>query len=349
MPNLSSTVTFLFAGDGSLASDGLSVFLQTKSNFIMVAECSEGSRAISDIETHSPEIAVIDAQLPDLSADKIVRAVRQKNQQTKIIILGATADRTVADALLAAGADAYIVRSGPSRHLNDAIRYVRDGGKYLAPELTKDSPATAEVRAMCNHREDIENLRSTLDAQERTVERLENAMERAQHAIELLQQKVEQLSGTQIEAPAYDEAARSRIPGGLRTKLGAVAAALMVGVMGFVLAGALHPGQSGLSAVEIATLGTEDSLRAGSTGSLHLENWEMDTVANATTMLRNRQYAATEKACRDLLKQNPGNLQAARLLASALFHQDRISESADVIRSMAVPVASAGAAAGFNR
>src|SRR4051794_36824900 len=140
MPNLLNTVTFVFAGDGSLASEGLSVFLQTKSNFLMVAECSTGAAAIEDIAAHCPDIAVIDAQLPDLGAAGVVSAVRTRNLETRMIILGTTPDRNIADSLLAAGADAYIVRNGPSRHLNDAIRYVRDGGKYLAPQLTRDLP-----------------------------------------------------------------------------------------------------------------------------------------------------------------------------------------------------------------
>src|SRR5271165_5751279 len=108
MPNLSNTVTFLFAGDGSLSSDGLSAFLQTKSNFLLLAECSDGAAAVADIRSHRPEIAVIDAQLPDMNALQIIQAVRPDVRETKIIVLGASADRNIADELIAAGADAYI-------------------------------------------------------------------------------------------------------------------------------------------------------------------------------------------------------------------------------------------------
>src|ERR1700712_5350558 len=97
MQNLSNTVTFLFAGDGSLASDGLSAFLQTKSNFLLLSECSDGATAISDIAAHKPDIAVLDAQLPDMPARQIIESVRIVNQQTRTIILGASADRTIAD------------------------------------------------------------------------------------------------------------------------------------------------------------------------------------------------------------------------------------------------------------
>jgi DNA-binding response OmpR family regulator len=343
MPNLSNTVTFLFAGDGSLASEGLSVFLQTKSNFLMISECSDGATAIAEIEAHSPEIAVIDAHLLDMNASQIVDAVRIKNRETKIIILGISADRQIADQLLASGADAYVVRNGPSRHLNDAIRYVRDGGKYLAPELTQDLPVTAKG-LVDDHGESVSSLRKAVEAQAITVERLEQAMDRAKHAIELLQQTVEQLSGVSVESspspqpPDQMGMGRNRVLPGLRSGMGAVAAALMMGIMGFLLADVLRPGPESAIA-EFSSAGAEDALKAASTVSLHLANWETNMVEKATGLLKKQQYAAAEKLCRDLLKQDPANTAASRVLASALFHQNRVEESADVVRSMAVPAA----------
>jgi DNA-binding NarL/FixJ family response regulator len=43
-------------------------------------------------------------------------------------------EATVMEALRA-GADAYLLKDGPSRHLLDAISFVRDGGVYVSPLL----------------------------------------------------------------------------------------------------------------------------------------------------------------------------------------------------------------------
>ena len=37
-----------------------------------------------------------------------------------------------------AGADGYLLKNGPARHLIDAISYVRDGGQYFSPQLHRD-------------------------------------------------------------------------------------------------------------------------------------------------------------------------------------------------------------------
>jgi DNA-binding NarL/FixJ family response regulator len=329
MPNLSNTVTFLFAGDGSLASDGLSAFLQTKSNFLLLSECSNGATAVSDILSHRPEIAVIDAQLPDMNARQIIDAVRTGNRDTKIIVLGASADRAVADELLSAGADAYIVRSGPSRHLNDAIRHVRDGGKYLAPQLTRDLPVASISYSPEIPAEAFSSLRTAVEGQTRTVQRLEHAIDRAQNAIELLQKRVDQITGTPMDpptAPPAEETKRVRRIPGVRT-MGASAAALVTAILVFQFAGILRPAH----ASQAATMVHSADAATSPTG------WEWENVENARTLLRDQRYADAEKLCRTVLKQNPASTAATKILASALFHQNRVSESADVVRTLAIP------------
>lgn len=334
MPNLSNPLTFLFAGDGSLASDGLSAFLQTKSNLLLVSECKDGAAAVSDINTHKPDIAVIDAQLPDMNARQIVETVRAGNHETRIIVLGSSTERCVADELLASGADAYIVRSGPSRHLNEAMRYVRDGGKYLCPQLTREKAVSLNGHSNGTACEAESKLHAAIEAQARTVARLEQAMERAQYAIEILQQRVEQLSSVPVETPGpvhAVEASRSSFRSGVRTTISVAAAALVVAVLGFQLAGILKP--AALNSIE-----QSPATPMASTAPDRLNGVEWENIDNARSLLQDQQYAAAEKLCRTVLKQDPGNTGASRILASALFHENRVSESADVVQSIALPV-----------
>jgi len=198
-------VTFLFAGDGSLASEGLSAFLQTKSNYMLVAECRDGAIAIGTIESLNPQVAVIDAHLPDMSADVIAAEVRARGSRTKIVVLGLSANREEADRVLRGGADAYVIRSGPSRHLTDAIRHVQGDGKYLDPQLAVTQPIGAEQNSgaaeLPSNDDAIQGLWTAVESQARTMERLEQAISRAEFAIGLLQQKLEQLAAVASEVP----------------------------------------------------------------------------------------------------------------------------------------------------
>lgn len=199
MRSLSNTISFVFASDGSLVSERLSLLLQTNSNFVLLSECRNGRAAIAEILARNPDIALIDAHLGDMSAAEIVKAARSAKAVTKLVVLGASAERDCAGELIAAGADAYVVRNGPTRHLNHAIRYILEGGKYISPELTEGLTAPEYFEISTGNKPPVCDVREAVLSQRRTVERLELALERAQAAIERLEQKVEQLSTVSSE------------------------------------------------------------------------------------------------------------------------------------------------------
>ena len=101
--------------------------------------------------------------------------------------------------MIGAGADAYVVRNGPTRYLNHAIRYILDGGKYISPELTEGLAAHGYFEISTGNKQRVCDVREAVLSQGRTVERLERALERAQAAIERLEQTVEQLSTVSSE------------------------------------------------------------------------------------------------------------------------------------------------------
>ena len=86
----------------------------------------------------SPEVAIVDLNLPVLHGIELVRRIRGEGLGTKIIILSGTMDDEIVREVVRAGADAYLLKNGPARHLTDAINYVRDGGQYFSPQLRRD-------------------------------------------------------------------------------------------------------------------------------------------------------------------------------------------------------------------
>jgi two-component system response regulator NreC len=69
----------------------------------------------------------------------VVRKVRQAKCATKVIILSISRDESIIRELFRSGADGYVLKDGPARHLFDAIAYILDGGQYLTPLLRRES------------------------------------------------------------------------------------------------------------------------------------------------------------------------------------------------------------------
>jgi len=137
MPD-SAKITVLLADEDSLRRDGLASVLRANPEIEIVAGCPDGQTALDAIRDLRPDVAIIDLNLPKLHGIELVRRIRGEFLGTKTIILSGTIDDEIVREVVRSGADAYLLKNGPARHLTDAINYIRDGGQYFSPQLHRD-------------------------------------------------------------------------------------------------------------------------------------------------------------------------------------------------------------------
>lgn len=131
-------VSILLADEDALRRDGLSAVLNGAPGFDIVATCADGDSAMDRIRAVRPDVAVVDLNLPRVHGIELVRRVRGEGLATRVVIMSGSADDDIVREAVRAGADGYLVKNGPARHLVDAISYVRDGGQYFSPQLRRD-------------------------------------------------------------------------------------------------------------------------------------------------------------------------------------------------------------------
>lgn len=134
----SQKVTVLLADEDALRRDGLALVLGENRDIDVVADCADGQTAFEKIRELVPDVAVLDLNLTGLHGIELVRRIRSEGLKTKVIILSGSTDDDIVREVVRAGADAYLLKNGPARHLTDAISYVRDGGLYFSPQLGRD-------------------------------------------------------------------------------------------------------------------------------------------------------------------------------------------------------------------
>jgi len=130
----SKPVTVVLADDHAIVREGFAA-LCTANGMTVLAECSDGLTAFETISAFKPDLAILDLHMPGMTGVEVIRRLRQAECPSKLLILSISREeRTVVEALRA-GADAYLLKDGPSRHLLDALSFVRDGGVYVSPLL----------------------------------------------------------------------------------------------------------------------------------------------------------------------------------------------------------------------
>lgn len=127
--------TVVLVEDHALTRAGLRTALDATSDLRVVAEADDGPSGIAAIARHQPDVAVIDLGLPGIDGVEVTRRVRIASPRTRIAILTVQDLETEILAALAAGADAYCLKTSPPGRIVAAIGIAADGGAYFDPHI----------------------------------------------------------------------------------------------------------------------------------------------------------------------------------------------------------------------
>lgn len=125
--------TIILADDHAIVREGLAAFCASQPGLKVVAQCSDGETAYDAILAEQPDFAILDLHMPKLTGLEVIRKLRAAGCTSKLMILSISREDTTVLEALRSGADGYLLKDGPGRHLLDAFNFVRDGGVYVSP------------------------------------------------------------------------------------------------------------------------------------------------------------------------------------------------------------------------
>lgn len=129
-----SPIRVAIVEDHALVRAGLRTSLEA-AGMEVVAEAFDGVTAPAALAQAIPDVAVIDLGLPGKDGIALTREIKQLAGAPKVVILTMHEMDDEVLAALAAGADAYCVKSSDPAFVIDAIRAVAAGGAYFDPRV----------------------------------------------------------------------------------------------------------------------------------------------------------------------------------------------------------------------
>jgi len=134
--NKPKSISVVLADDHAIVREALAALCDAQPDLYVAGQCGDGAAALEMIQSVKPDFAILDLHMPKLTGVQVVRKVKKElRSSTRVIILSIARDKNTVLEALHAGADAYLLKDGPGRHLLDAINYIRDGGVYVTPLL----------------------------------------------------------------------------------------------------------------------------------------------------------------------------------------------------------------------
>ena len=129
--------TIVLADDHRIVREGIRKLLETREDFQVVGEASDGEEAVRMVLEKKPDVALMDIWMPRLSGIDATRRIGKRGLDTKVLVLSMHESRTYVEEVLRAGAAGYIVKNAASQDLLNAIDAVCSGASYLSPTITQ--------------------------------------------------------------------------------------------------------------------------------------------------------------------------------------------------------------------
>jgi DNA-binding NarL/FixJ family response regulator len=130
------TIRVVLVDDHHLIREGLRLVLEGERGFEIVGEAADHASAIDLVLAERPDVLVLDLTFPEGDAMPLLRELRSRAPELRIVVLTMHSDPETVRQALAAGAAGYLVKGAQSRELVEAIRAVARGERYLHSSVT---------------------------------------------------------------------------------------------------------------------------------------------------------------------------------------------------------------------
>ncbi len=124
----------MLVDDHAVVRSGLSAFLMTYNDLLLVGEASDGDEALAVCERARPDVILMDLVMPHMDGATAIRAILEKHPSIQVIALTSFKEHDLVERALAAGAIGYLLKDVSADELANAIRAAHAGKPTLAPE-----------------------------------------------------------------------------------------------------------------------------------------------------------------------------------------------------------------------
>jgi two-component system, NarL family, invasion response regulator UvrY len=145
-PGRAQPLRVLIVDDHPIIISGCRALLETDPS-VEVFEAQDGATGFAAFFDSTPDVALIDINLPGLSGLELLSRILQRAPEARLIIFSMNDDPVVAARAIEAGAKGYIAKNDDPTLFADAVRAVANGGLYLHPEMARQ---VAFLRAGAN-------------------------------------------------------------------------------------------------------------------------------------------------------------------------------------------------------
>ncbi|MBX3266677.1 MAG: response regulator transcription factor [Acidobacteria bacterium] len=125
----------VIADDHPIFRRGLAEILASTRDFSVIGEVENGARALELVEQSSPDVAILDLDMPVLDGIAVAKMIHERRLPVKVIFLTMHRNQSVVRSMNKIGVSGYVLKDAVLDEIVDCIRAVIIGEQFLGSGL----------------------------------------------------------------------------------------------------------------------------------------------------------------------------------------------------------------------
>ena len=144
MSNPSPALRIVLVDDENVIRTALATMLSLEEDLTVLAEAPTAAEGVRLVVEHTPEVAVVDLQLPDGDGLEVCEQIAVRSPGTRCLILTSHARPGYLKRALAQGVLGFLPKTTSGQQLAQAVRAVAAGRRAIDPELAAETISSGD-------------------------------------------------------------------------------------------------------------------------------------------------------------------------------------------------------------
>lgn len=134
---MAETIRVVLADDHPVVRSGIRAALEAEGDIEVIGEANDGHEVQQIVVSLSPDILLLDLNMPGPKATDTITFVRENSPVTKVVMLTAHDEDAYIRAVMRAGVSGYLLKEEAVDTVVKAVRAVRKGAAWYSQEIAE--------------------------------------------------------------------------------------------------------------------------------------------------------------------------------------------------------------------
>ena len=131
------SITIAIVEDLDVVRNGLKDFISLNTDFIVISTFKTGEEALIELPQITPDIVIMDINLPGMNGIECIRQVKSKSPKTQFMMFTVYENDEKVFEALKAGASGYLLKNTGLLQIAESLKELHEGGSPMSANIAR--------------------------------------------------------------------------------------------------------------------------------------------------------------------------------------------------------------------